>query len=742
MWAHRSARTCGFVARWSHFIVGLAVAACGGGTGNDRDSGPNKTTLSVEAADADGGTLHYQWRVTAGTIENRDAAQTVWTLPDGPGLHFAYVRVSDGRGGWVEQQYAVASDALNTPPPARAPRSHTPPAVTDPEGATARLRLLSATSTVFAAAAGATSARRNVYLPDVHVRVTRVATGDVVFAGLSDLAGEVSLPKLQAGDAYAITCSSAADGPLANCGTITAEASASRRTLQAAVDVARNLRLFGHVALADGAVCGTQDEFFGLQTAATVQVLAADGSVLSPAVRVNHFGDYALDAAVPVNGDLRLMVQCEGYSATLKVPASGNAAGYVSSAPVELSHSMPNRRPQIVKMVANGPDGNLRGRMVVPEVGAASNAAPGADRFLAYKGKDTRLSNCLYYRALGAVQDCDAQGNFVQPIALDDWLRQNKLGAYAAGNTPAAADFINRMDLNLVRRMSATQTATDHIAFSVCNHPGPEGQTQKEVDAAMETAFAGEKRVACVTMEWGTTPGVNGGKPFTKFFTFGPDGALLPSINLDGRSEKYLPGACVACHGGTQYNGRFPDKGRPSPNLGAGFLPFDNNNYLFSSRADKSEGAQARQIYDLNQLVRATEGGATTAVTALIDGWYAGGGVNADKTYVPPVWRAADAVTPGATRFYHDVVGAACRTCHASLGPSFNWDTTVLSPARASPHFCGGTPDVAINASMPNALTSRDRVAERGRADPALAALMTTFLGCSTPLPDPVYPKR
>ena len=43
---------------------------------------------------------------------------------------------------------------------------------------------------------------------------------------------------------------------------------------------------------------------------------------------------------------------------------------------------------------------------------------------------------------------------------------------------------------------------------------------------------------------------------------------------------------------------------------------------------------------------------------------------------------------------------------------------------------------------MPNALTSRDRVSERVLADPALAALMTSFLGCAAPLPDPVYPRR
>ena len=109
---------------------------------------------------------------------------------------------------------------------------------------------------------------------------------------------------------------------------------------------------------------------------------------------------------------------------------------------------------------------------------------------------------------------------------------------------------------------------------------------------------------------------------------------------------------------------------------------------------------------------------------------------------VPPAWTAAEATTPGASMFYREVVGSSCRTCHASLGPTFNWDTTVLTPDRARAHVCGGSADIAVNASMPNALISRDRVAERVRADATLAALMTTFLGCSTPLPDPVYPKR
>ncbi|MDE2452062.1 MAG: hypothetical protein KGL43_00585, partial [Burkholderiales bacterium] len=141
-------------------------------------------------------------------------------------------------------------------------------------------------------------------------------------------------------------------------------------------------------------------------------------------------------------------------------------------------------------------------------------------------------------------------------------------------------------------------------------------------------------------------------------------------------------------------------------------------------------------------LVMATEASTTTPTSQLIQGWYASGSTTLDKNYLPPAWQAAEAATPGAAQFYHAVVGSACRTCHASLGANFDWDRIVLSPARASTWFCGGQSDVAIDASMPNALISSNRVAQRVQADPTLAPLLVKYLGCSAQLPDPVYPKR
>jgi len=728
-----------------------AASGASGGSGGVANSGPARTSLRVEASDADGDALQYQWRVTGGSVENRNARETVWTLPDGPGLHFAYVMVSDGKGGYIEQQYAVSSDNTGIAAPARQPVSYTASTVNDFSGTPARLRFASGDKTLFATPDAGARTERRVYLPDVQVQVQVAENGPVVFSGASDLSGEVSLPKLDDSKLYDIKCATTQGAALVPClsGSTRFGSVASVLQLAPALAPGRNLRLYGHVALSDGAVCGMQNEFFAMQSAATVQLLQADGAAAGPPVRVNRFGDYALDAAVAVQARLKLRVQCESYTATLDVPAPA-AGGYASDTALELSHQIPNSRPRVVKLLANGQDGNVRGQMVELELpGAQSKTLPGPDHFLTYKGRDTRLSACMYYRAIGAAGDCDAQGNMIRSISFDDWKRRHKFAPFAGSNTEVAANYINRWDLNLVRRMVATSTAPDSIAFYVCNHPGPDGTTQTEIDQVLDTARKQENMVACVAMEWSTSPGVNDGLPFTKFLTFAPDGALLPSINLDGRGEKYMPGACVACHGGTKYNGRFPEAGNPSPLLGSRFLPFDTGNYLFGSRPELTEQTQTEALYLLNQMVRATEktGSAApdTATTRLVDGWYAGG-KTLDKNFLPGAWRVDEgqAATAGAARFYREVIGSSCRTCHTALGENFDWDK--LGPlkmrGRAEIHVCGGSPELALNASMPNALVTRNNMSERARVDPGLAALMRTYFGCDAPRPDPAYPKH
>ena len=133
-----------------------------------------------------------------GSVENRNARQTVWTMPDGPGLHFAYVTVSDGRGGHVEQQYAVATDAFGATPAARPPVTRAAPAVTTTASSAGRLRFSSSGDPnsgglKFTDGSGA-AVERTVYLPDVQVQIEPQSGGSPVFSGATDLGGELTCP--------------------------------------------------------------------------------------------------------------------------------------------------------------------------------------------------------------------------------------------------------------------------------------------------------------------------------------------------------------------------------------------------------------------------------------------------------------------------------------------------------------------------------------------------------------------
>jgi hypothetical protein len=745
--------------RWVHLLTRLAlsfsalalVASCGGRNGSERDSGPQQTTLSVAASDADGDALRYEWRVTAGVIDNRNASTTVWTLPAGPGLHFAYVVVSDSWGGYAQRQYAVSTDALGVDAPARSAVAYAaPPAASVADAGVVRRLRFSAAAPMRFADAGAGAGDRVIYLPDTPVSIA--AAGSVVFSGTTDAAGELNLPKLPVGSTYTVACSPTPGAPLGPCGgDLIVSASGSSVVSRAlAAGAGSNLRLYGHIGLADGSTCGLRDDFFGIAASATVQLQDQNGQALMPARRVNRFGDYFIDVAVANTAPLKLRIQCGNE--VRHVDVSPGAGGFLATSPLEVSLKLTNRRPTITRMLANGPDGNVRGREVLPEAGAFSNTQPGSDRFLAYKGTDTALSACMYYRAIGAVSGCNVQGQMQNPISFEDWKKHHGFAPYGvAGRAEVTATFINQRDLNLVRRMFATKVSDTQVAFYVCNNPGPEGQAQAEVDELVHLGLANERRVACVAMEWSTAPGVNSGAPFTKFLTFGPDGSLIASVNLDGRGEKFMPGACIACHGGSQLGGRFPESGNPSPFLGSRFLGFDTGNYLFSTRAGQTEAEQSSALRELNRLVQHTEGGATsnTATSKLINGWYSGSTNRLNKDYVPADWPQSG----DKAKFYREVIGTSCRTCHAALGSAdsrFDWDSkpgvfvgSTSSSDALFQHVCGGTAELALNGSMPNALASLDRLLDGGTgSNAAMRERMRLYLGCSTPAPDPVYPRR
>jgi len=204
--------------------------------------------------------------------------------------------------------------------------------------------------------------------------------------------------------------------------------------------------------------------------------------------------------------------------------------------------------------------------------------------------QDNRQSACAYYRDLGAVQDCTPDGHPTgYQLTFPAWKQY--WGFDSLGSNEVTAKYANLADLNLQRDMHTLSRpaprpgggiGTD-VASYVCNSPNPAD------DVTLSNARLGNQLVACVSFEFSVTTNpqtglpYNNGQPFTKFLTFGPTGDLLLSVNLDGRGEKFIPGACVACHGGSSYEGRYGISGSPDPNLNAKFIPYDLDNYRFST---------------------------------------------------------------------------------------------------------------------------------------------------------------
>src|SRR5258705_8033645 len=110
----------------------------------------------------------------------------------------------------------------------------------------------------------------------------------------------------------------------------------------------------------------------------------------------------------------------------------------------------------------------------------------------------------------------------------------------------------------------ATKNSSRHSRFALqCRTVS---QTPRELPAQLgphSSSFCSSGRHVgwCAPPSLEVSPGVNNNQPFIRFLIFGPSGQLLPSINLDGRREKFVPGTCVVCHGGDHCAGKFPDDG-------------------------------------------------------------------------------------------------------------------------------------------------------------------------------------
>lgn len=628
--------------------------------------------VSVHATDTSGGVLHYSWKSTDGQIKNVDASTTTWTLPSGHGIHFAYVLVYNGLGGYTERRIAINTDTMGYESESSGDESSWENNYQAPPGP-AQVGDYWRSGVDFASQ---NPAGNNLYVPGASVFLTDLTTGTRYPPSgyvTTDLKGEYVIPGVPPSTNESVTC--VIEGVTSGCDPITNVMENAATSYYIFGDPNFPTPLVGTFLLADKATpCGTLNEFFGVHVTASAALVNSSGAVLAGPIQVNALGDYFFPN---LPGAFAAKLTCENASPVTAL-LSGTSFGQTVLAGVT--------PPTVSGMTATLHGQPLNApvaKFLPPPSMLPSDIAPDGEVYLAEKGLDTRLSACKYYLAIGAVRGCRANGDLIGAISYSDWQRAVKIGHYSEGHVPTFhASYINKVDLNLARVHQSISYGPSNTAAVVCNHVGATdffNPTQSDVDNAVVNAVNDKDLVACVAMDYMVSPGVNGDEPFIRFLIFGPSGQLLPSVNLDGRREKFVPGTCVVCHGGDHYAGKFPEDGTGFANVGGHFLPYDVGNFEFASASGLQKCQQEDQIFHLNQNVLKT--GPTPVENELIAGWYStNGSVTCPSTiqhvlnedYIPPSWSAS--LLPSAVTYYKEVNARSCRTCHVAMIEGFNFE--------------------------------------------------------------------
>lgn len=296
-------------------------------------------------------------------------------------------------------------------------------------------------------------------------------------------------------------------------------------------------------------------------------------------------------------------------------------------------------------------------------------------------------------------------------ITFLGWLKSNGFlaasattidWAAVANGSDAHAIYVNNFDLGFGRDMYARRLC------GAATNPQPGDCDVASVVVNYGSLEAAAKKLGpqlAVAMEYSRTG--DSGERFVKFYTFAPDVRCDParqppggctqfkrvlSANLDGRGEKYMPGGCTICHGGTPLglDPQNPARYASGGNVTAAFLPWDAKSLLFSDDADAGfvddaanavhhqrwletrRASQADSLKALNQLAYLTfvdpEGADNRFALSrqLVEGWYSGPGGAYDPDFVPPQWS----VDSRHAALYRDVFAQNCRMCHVAHVPN------------------------------------------------------------------------
>ncbi|MGH8138199.1 MAG: hypothetical protein ACREVV_08405 [Steroidobacteraceae bacterium] len=324
---------------------------------------------------------------------------------------------------------------------------------------------------------------------------------------------------------------------------------------------------------------------------------------------------------------------------------------------------------------------------------------------------ESLASATAYYRAIDPPAASHPKGS---KLTLDDWLDANcfdhsasDYGVGAAGANGAHAVYTNNFDLGFGRDMYFMKCAADHkdAAGNVTAHKGDMASVVINYSSLEQTALK-QSPIIAVAMEYSAAAGSS--TRYTRFYVFAPDqrdGGFerVSSANFDKRGQKYVPGACLSCHGGAVTDATFAAGG----NVDASFMPWDLDALLYSDTDPAFTGnlvggspytrsAQEAGLKKLNALAyqtwlvpeaivapKPTHSTVTTCTVAdigngdcidrfaapktLVEKWY-GGDPNASTStaysdaITPDDWKIAGQTPP--SDLYHQAFAHYCRSCH------------------------------------------------------------------------------
>ena len=594
--------------------------------------------LSAVASSPSGAQPNYYWRTTDGQITNGAALVTTqptlvsqpvagsfatWMLPQGPGLHFAYLLVSDGTGNCSESRLAVSSDSIEVflPSPPTGQWPNTDYSIWTQNGGSFPCTQLT----------------------------------EPFFAGKPN------------------SSTSGSQTPVFNC---------PGNSQQGPPFSSQASMICSMSGTYNGQTIGTTQPVFPAHLN-TVTVIP-DSSGLTPG-KVNEIRETS-DGIAPSNVFLNAASQintpadaCSYYNA---IGAFGyyNPSGVLVGAKVNCndSNGNPTGNPTVVSgVLPTFADWQARNQLTGVGITGVQLATPAAPAYF------VNVEDLGLTREHHSITYLDTANN-----------NANSLAAYVC-NYPGPSDSSGTSVPPGVQMTVNPTLPGTNPPFGTNPTPGNTGYLQTSVDNAVTNAQAHSNLIGCVAMDY-----VNNidGNQYTRFYIFGPSGGLLPSVNLDGRGEKYVPGVCTACHGGNGY-----PTSSGSGNLSAYFLPYDVFNLAFSDQSPLDASSQSAQLFSLNYNVSfpyklaSTNGNPISYGTAnLIANWYSmGTSPNWNFSYVPTTWNTQQT-------FYSDVVARSCRTCHTAL-PN-DWDSSTPQ------NFASSASNVVCSQyQMPNSVSTFNR---------------------------------